>query len=187
MNDAKGWMRCEPKAPSAGLSLFWNTCYIPSMDTQRLYLDTEFNEYQGELISMALVDPSGHEFYEVLDCAHPKSWVAEHVMPFLQKDPVSRGDFQALLAYFLQRLPGYPPTIEIVADWPDDIRHFCDVCIPGPGTKIALPRTLHFTLVELPDFNSAAESKLPHNALADARALMRYCTDSAYMPGWGYK
>ena len=55
----------------------------------RIYIDTEFNEFKGELISMALVAEDGEEFYEVLHCANPKGWVAEHVMPFLEKEPVN--------------------------------------------------------------------------------------------------
>jgi len=38
----------------------------------RIYIDTEFNEFQGALISMALVAADGEEFYEVLACENPK-------------------------------------------------------------------------------------------------------------------
>ena len=49
----------------------------------KFWIDTEFNEYLGDLISMALVSEDGHEWYEALPCANPGSWVAEHVMPII--------------------------------------------------------------------------------------------------------
>jgi hypothetical protein len=156
-------------------------------ETFRLYLDTEFNSHGGKLISLALTSTQGHEFYEVVemvDTVHP--WVAEHVIPVLGSNkPLPLAEFSARLAEFLGSLPALGGPIEVVADYPDDIRHFCEALVTGPGTTVDYPSTLHFTLVTLPDFSSAEESAVPHNALADARALMRYCTDPRYMPGWG--
>jgi 3' exoribonuclease, RNase T-like len=155
------------------------------VEPYRLYLDTEFNSYQGDLISMALVSEDGREFYEVVEFSGPVDpWVAEHVVPKLGIPFVSVPAFQARLEQFLGNLTPGGRDVEIVADWPDDIKYFCAALLTGPGTKIDFGSVLKFALVELPDFSSADESKLPHNALADARALMRYCTDPTYMPGW---
>lgn len=43
----------------------------------RFFIDCEFNEFRGELISMALVAEDGREFYEVLPCPNPGAWVAQ--------------------------------------------------------------------------------------------------------------
>ena len=63
----------------------------------KIYIDTEFNEFKGDLISLALVAETGEEFYEVLECKNPGPWVAEHVMPILEKDPIDRALFQTEL------------------------------------------------------------------------------------------
>ena len=57
----------------------------------RLWIDTEYNGFRGALISMALVDEEGREWYEVLKCRSPSPWVAKHVMPKLHKQPFRSG------------------------------------------------------------------------------------------------
>jgi hypothetical protein len=41
----------------------------------QLWIDTEFNEYRGALISMALVAEDGREWYGVRFCDDPGWWV----------------------------------------------------------------------------------------------------------------
>ena len=128
-----------------------------------LYIDTEFNEFQGELISMALVTGTGFEFYEVLECPNPGPWVKENVIPILGKEPISKAEFQDKLFNFLMHFE----SINIIADWADDIRYFCESLIFGPGISpnhppisFVLDRTL-----------SSESSAVLHNALYDARAI----------------
>jgi len=128
----------------------------------RLWIDCEFNSFKGELISMALVDEGGRHFYEVLRCAEPHPWVAEHVMPILGKAAVSMELFQHRLAVFL----GQYDAIHVIADWPEDIRHFCDALITGPGMRLDTP-PLNMEVRRDLD----AESAVPHNALHDAIAI----------------
>lgn len=130
----------------------------------RIWLDTEFNEFRGDLISMGLVAEDGHEWYRVLDCPNPGPWVAEHVMPILKDRPVPMGMFQAELQHWLSRYP----AVHIVADWPEDIAFFCKVLICGPGVRLNTPP---LTLEIRRDLDGIP-SDLPHNALHDARALM---------------
>lgn len=130
----------------------------------RLYIDGEWNSYKGELISMALVSEAGHEWYEVLECRSPNPWVAEHVMPKLDKQPVTLDMMRESLRVFLAQFT----TVEIIADWPEDIARFCDLLICGPGLRIDTPRLV---MVVRRDLNSSASLK-PHQALADARAMM---------------
>lgn len=130
----------------------------------RFWIDTEFNEYRGDLISMALVAEDGSEWYESLGCDNPKPWVAKHVMPVINRAPMSARDMQLSLHNYLMRHKD--AGIHIVADWPDDIRLFCDFIVTGPGEALNLPPiTLEIRPI-------ASESETPHNALSDAKANM---------------
>ncbi len=128
-----------------------------------IYIDAEFNEFGGELISFAAVADNGREFYEVAHCANPKSWVAENVMPVLGRNPISLKDVKHGLSNFLSQYE----TIHIVADWPDDIKFFCELLIVGPGLRLDTPP---LTLEIRRDIDSS-KSEVPHNALHDARAI----------------
>ena len=132
----------------------------------RLFLDTEFNSFGGKLISMALVpeDPNMREFYkelEMRDQLHP--WVKENVVPHLITVPCSHHEFQQALGQYLWEVG----ECTIVADWPDDIRYFCESLITGPGTMLSFVHNIKFEL----DFGIEYDSLVPHNALHDARAI----------------
>lgn len=126
-----------------------------------LFLDTEFNGFQGELISIALVSSDGKEFYESLGCNNPTDWIANNVIPILQKDSISRIELQDKLEGFLSQFD----EIQIIADWPEDISHFCQLLITGPGKKIVTPE-ISFRIDPI-----SSESGLEHNALYDARGI----------------
>lgn len=129
----------------------------------RVFLDCEFNEFEGDLISMALVAEDGQEWYEVVPCEKPGDWVAHHVMPILGKDAVPYRQMQLSLRIWLSRFD----KVHVVADWPEDIAHFCRALITGPGFRIDTPPlTMEVLRVD-------AASELPHNALADARGIRR--------------
>lgn len=132
----------------------------------KLFLDTEFNGFGGKLISMALVpeDETLPEFYKELvmnDQLDP--WVRVNVVPHLILPRCSRHEFQQILANYLWDVK----ADVIVADWPDDIRYFCESIITGPGMMIQIVDNIKFEL----DFNIQYESLVPHNALHDARAI----------------
>lgn len=128
-----------------------------------LYIDCEWNDFRGELISMALIDEAEHAFYAVLGCEHPTPWVAAHVMPVLDQRPIPWAEFQWALQTFL----GAYDAVHVVADWPEDLERFCHALILGPGQRLTTPPlTMEVLHVE-------ALSAQPHNALADALALKR--------------
>ena len=133
----------------------------------KLYIDVEFNSYKGNLISIALVSTDGSYFYESLGCDNPDPWVAEHVMPVIGIEPKDKATVQSKLEDFLSLYD----EIMIVADWPEDIQHFCELLITGPGTRINTPP---LTMVIRRDIDSDA-SEIPHNALEDAWAIMKAC------------
>jgi len=102
----------------------------------RLFLDTEFNGFNGKLMSMALVpeDSNVREFYKELEIKDQlDTWVRENVVPHLDLTPCTHREFQQALAQYLWEVG----ECTIIADWPDDIRHFCESLIVGPGQMIS--------------------------------------------------
>lgn len=131
----------------------------------KLFVDTEFNGFGGSLISLALVSEDGSEFYEAVNTyGAVDSWVAEHVIPIIGKDPISALEFSEKLAAYLWQ---YRDGFTLIADWPDDIRYFCMALITGPGYMMPVSR---FN-VEMRRDLDGTPSMLSHNALADARAI----------------
>ena len=134
----------------------------------RLFLDTEFNGFGGELLSIALVpeNDSFEEFYYELetDVDLLVPWVREHVIPSMDQDAVSVSSMQKYLSKYLWQFN----EVEIIVDWPDDIKYFCEALITGPGERIGIPDTVKFTLNCL--LGSSA-SEVLHHALHDARAI----------------
>ena len=139
------------------------------------YIDTEFNGFCGRLISMAIVSEDlSSEFYEVLNqdtYYNPHAglyldpWVKENVIPYLNKESVSVKEFQYNLEKFLND-NSEDGKIRIIADWPEDLTHFCKMLIIAPGRRLLVPE---FELVFKEDL--PYESKIPHNALEDAKAI----------------
>ena len=140
----------------------------------RYFLDTEYNGWGGALLSLALVPDDGEELYLTLDWDGPlEEWVERHVVPYLDMVPeplvsprLSRPDAARAVAHYLA---GDPEPL-IIADWPEDIALLNALLLTGPGTMVEVP-PLTFKFVELTGFSTAANSKVPHNALHDARSL----------------
>lgn len=142
----------------------------------RMWIDTEFNEYRGALISLALVAENGAEWYGVRYCDDPGWWVSEHVMPRLGKEPERDCALRASLDRFLRQFD----SVHIVSDWPGDIAHFCNFLEYAPGRRIG-PDSMTFEVRrDLPD--TATTSAMPHNALEDARALAKAWHNQHYQP-----
>ena len=135
----------------------------------RLFLDTEFNGFGGKLMSLALVpeNDSHRAFYKEIEMTDQlEPWVRENVMPHLIMIPCSHHDFQQALAQYLWEVG----DCTIIADWPDDIRHFCESLVTGPGERISMPSRIKFEL----DLDIEYESLVPHMALHDARAIKEF-------------
>jgi len=140
----------------------------------RYFLDTEYNGIGGELISLALVPDDGDEFYLTLKTTDPLlEWVERHVLPYLDSVPEQLSCPRLSSEHAAHALESYLRHDEdplIVADWPEDIAQFCNLMVTGPGEMVDLPHVA-FRLAPLSNFSTAANSKVPHNALHDARAL----------------
>lgn len=140
----------------------------------RYFLDTEYNGWGGALLSLALVPDDGEELYLTLDWDGPlEEWVERNVIPYLDTVPqslistrLSRADAARAVAHYLA---GDPDPL-VVADWPEDIAYFNSLLVTGPGVMAEVPR-LRFEFKALTGFSTAANSRVPHNALHDARSL----------------
>lgn len=131
----------------------------------KIFIDTEFNGFNGQLISMALVGPGDSEWYEVLPLpAVIDPWVSRHVIPFLNKEPIRAGEFKISLISYLQ----FHKDAPIVADWPEDLIHLMKFTYGENGEQLNLNYKCELVI------SGALESKIPHNALSDARALKKW-------------
>lgn len=146
----------------------------------RYFLDTEFNGFGGELLSLALVPEDGDQDYYVVipfDGAwHP--WVEKHVLPYLDSVPpmlLNKLD-RIAAAHDVAAYLAQDPDATIIADWPEDIALFCRLLLVSE-TEIVDLRRMRFEFRRTPGFSTSRNSKVPHNALHDARALRDHLLD----------
>ena len=92
-------------------------------------------------------------------------WI-DSVVESLVSPRLNRADAARTIAHYLA---GDPDPL-IVADWPEGIALFNALLVTGPGVMAEVPG-LTFQFRPLMGFSTAANSKVPHNALHDARAL----------------
>lgn len=132
------------------------------------YLDTEFNGHGGQLISLALVSVTAR-WYGVVELPHKiEPWVAINVIPVLgDVKPLPYKAFKAEFQRFLSKLRC--PTI--ICDWYADAMHFLAL-LEGHDYASSLDFECKIHVLKTPPVSYS--SKLPHNAEADAEALMRW-------------
>lgn len=150
----------------------------------RLYLDTEFNGFGGDLISMALIsepvqqhpmlrhlgDTTNRQFYSARLINGPiNPWVKEHVMPVLEVTPLMPSLFKKEFHEWIRQFK----NPEIVCDWHADAEHFCRL-LAGEDYGSSLDFECRITILKTPPGQPV--SLKPHNALADAEALMLWHT-----------
>lgn len=148
----------------------------------RYFLDTEFNGFGGELISLALVREDLESLYIVYDkpMAPIEPWVAENVIPILyasicptyQGKPVYiyDGIGQATGASIIAAFLSTDENPVIITDWPDDVKYMCEAIITGPGVMAAINQ-LSFKIVRCYAYPTEVADAVQHNAWWDAVAL----------------
>ncbi|WP_265587755.1 hypothetical protein [Sphingomicrobium arenosum] len=147
----------------------------------RYFLDTEYDGFGGRLLSLALVpeEEGDEEFYAIIAPAEATSeWVQRHVIPYLNHVPEALREAPMLPADAAQALGHYlahDEAPEICADWPEDLAHLARLLVTGPGVMVRVP-PFTLRLLDMTGFSTAANSKVPHNALHDARALRTHVT-----------
>lgn len=132
-------------------------------DRMKLFIDTEFNGFGGDLLSMGIVAADGQEFYGAIRFnGEYDPWVKQNVVPYLGVTSAYER-FQSKLKDFL----GQYSEITVIADWPDDLRYFCQALITRPGEMMPLPSFKCEMIREI----YSSDSEKPHHALYDARAI----------------
>lgn len=153
-----------------------------------IYTDTEFTQFQGDLISFALVPSFDHinALYVVLgddQFEEPSEWVKENVMPKLRlegaaklpcKTTIAMGVTREVAARMVAAYLRQFDRANIVADWPEDFAQLLMLLVTGPGEMVNVP-DFDISYRALRGFNTADVSGIPHNALYDAVALRDYC------------
>ena len=143
------------------------------MTMKNLFLDCEFNGFGGELLSMGIVDDENRIFYEILhyDNINYDPWVRYNVLPIMNPDhskiyrePIPYKLFQQKLQDYLGF---YTEGFNLVVDWPDDIKYFCQSIILGPGIMMSIPE---FTSIMTRKIGTSGANP-QHNALSDAIAI----------------
>lgn len=144
-------------------------------------IDTEFNGFNGELLSLALV-PWGDDTPSLyLRVAEPLGelvpWVAENVWPLIDRHWCESRVHIGPVSTWAGRIADYLETYcigvpYIIADWPDDIRFFCEAIITAPGEMTAIPR-VQFDIVRVDPYEGGGVhiDARRHNAWWDARVL----------------
>lgn len=141
----------------------------------KYFLDTEFNEFGGQLLSLALVREDGDALYLIYP--EPRvwgKWVYENVFPIMDSIPegcdahrVTKAEGSKLIADFFSARGGVP---YVITDWPDDVRHLCEAVITGPGMMAPIAR-MQFDIVRVDAYPTTLPGAVQHNALWDAFAL----------------
>lgn len=140
----------------------------------RYFIDCEFDGYRGPLISMALVREDGRSLYFVLKGAEEAAldpWVVTNVLPILKDTPqtpyrLDRPDAAMAVAGFMEG----DEAPHVVADWPDDLRHLCDLIVFEGGRMAPIP-ALTMEVKRIEAYPTTLESAVQHNAWWDALAL----------------
>lgn len=149
----------------------------------RIWLDTEFNGFKGDLISIGMVAEDGSFFYAVRDAVNSMSihpWVAEHVMPYLTKRPddiVQLFEDDTTIRFRLENyLHSWDEELEIISDWPEDVQLLNQFMIVSPGMMINTPKVIRYTV----DRTIDGLSEIPHNAIYDAIGNMTFALTREY-------
>lgn len=137
------------------------------------YIDTEFNGFGGEILSLGIVsDDLEHVLH--LRVPEPRAalepWVAENVWPHIDSGPVPPMVIELTQWPLVIQQFFAPFTPYIIADWPDDIRYFCELLITGPGQMVNI-RAVEFSILRVDAYPTQLENAVQHNALWDAYAL----------------
>jgi hypothetical protein len=65
----------------------------------------------------------------------------------------------------------------VVADWPADIAHFCEVTMYSPGKRVVKPDLVRFEVHNCAPYPTDLPNAVQHNAMWDALAVKR-CIES---------
>ena len=139
------------------------------------FIDTEFNEFGGDLISLALVREDNESIYIIYPLPeNPGPWVSDHVIPVLKEVPspmpgmLYEVNSLAEGAVIIQNFIGKDDRPCVIADWPEDLIHFNRALLTGPGQMVNMP---NIVMQVVQSKYLQLEGAVRHNAWHDARSL----------------
>ncbi len=139
-------------------------------------IDTEFDGFGGDLISLALVREDNESLYLVYKETATDPWVQQNVIPILWSIPsplpgmAFKVDDQLDGARRIRHFLALDPKPHIISDWPDDISYFCKSIITSPGYMIDIPR-FSAEVIRIDAYPTNLKGAVQHNAWWDAKAL----------------
>lgn len=167
----------------------------------KCYIDTEFNKYSRELLTMGLVADDGNSLYLIMAPAierlqkdmdsvnltdvpknarpseylHHLGWLSQNVIPHILALPEGANAYVCHNQYMawqaLERFLGQEPA-HLVADWPSDFEYFCRLITDTDGKRADLGQiSMEVKFVDA--YPSNLEGAIQHNALWDAHALRK--------------
>lgn len=156
----------------------------------RYYLDCEFFGWGGPIISLALVGEDDRELYlafnqreleaeaRIVTLADERKWMLDNVLPIIDCEGATaqrvgrcRADVAKDWPRYIADFLLFHETIYITADWPEDIRHICELLMVGPGQTLIAGKRIFFEWVRKDAYPTPLPGAVQHNALWDARAL----------------
>ncbi len=147
----------------------------------RFFVDTEFNGFGGDILSMAIVSERGKTLYLALpeqdiETMNLDPWVERYVVPVIDVYNASAKRLpKDAWGFEIQRFLRGAKNITFVADWPEDISHLMNAMIIAPGGMINLP-SFHVDMQRVDAYAAKPLGAVRHNALWDARALCQFHT-----------
>lgn len=146
-----------------------------------IYIDTEFNGFGGDLISIGARSDDDHEFYAVLNPPRDiviDRWVAKNVLPVLRSVApykAGRGEDwdivqRAFIKYLHAACERSDDYVTIAADWYEDLAWAARLLVFPGGKYRHLVKAFEF----IDTANIDLKPDVRHNALSDARALAKW-------------
>jgi hypothetical protein len=147
--------------------------FVMRVLNMKFFIDCEFDGFKGELISFAMVpqiEGLSPTIYAIFKDSAQDEWVAKNVIPVLHDcvTPFIYTD-KKVVANRIAEIFSMFEHINIIADWPADIKHFCDLIEINGGECPAMQNIsfyLHWGI-------TSKDSAVPHNALHDAKAIAK--------------
>lgn len=159
--------------------------------TTRFYFDTEFTDFNGQLLSAGIVRSDGAALYLVLPqddidklladgIVNP--WVVDNVLPILLTLPEGTEpivlpveEWGEILSSFMYPEGNKSEQVQIICDWPSDHIYLMNLLLTGPGLAHPMGRQTDFTVLRHVDiYPTDVPGAVQHNALWDALAIKRW-------------
>lgn len=146
------------------------------MEETTFYVDCEFNEHGGELLSLALVEADGRGLYLCVadEPASLTPWVRENVWPLVHSRlPVGRTvAYVADWGHFLRRYIGSTTAPTFIADSPVDIARLAGLLSDDGGKWVSVDNPeIRFEVHNVDCYPTDVPGAIQHNAWWDAMAL----------------